>query len=123
MSTILVIDDDSAVRELVCTILTMANHDVVPAEDGDEGLRLFHESQPDMVITDIIMPGKEGLELIMALQRSHPDVPIMAMTGYAGGRFLQCAADFGAVYTLDKPFTRQALLDAVATVAQAHLPT
>lgn len=117
MAKILLIDDDDDVRRTLVRMLQMAGHEVHEATDGDSGLALFEELKPDLVITDILMPEKEGIETIMILKREHPDVKILAISG--GGRsgamdFLEMARSLGADQVLQKPFRRADLLDLVA---------
>jgi CheY-like chemotaxis protein len=119
MKRILVIDDDVQVRELLRLVLEQAGYDVVEAGDGKEGVDLFHREPTDLVITDIIMPEKEGIETIRELQRGYPEVKIIAISG--GGRLsaedcLESAECFGVHLTLAKPFEREELLDAVQDV-------
>jgi DNA-binding response OmpR family regulator len=118
MAKILVIDDDRMVRETLKIILTAAGHEVVLTEDGNKGLRAFSEFTPDLVITDILMPEKEGMETIRDLRGLRPDVPIIAISG--GGRvgnmsFLRVAERFGANRTITKPFEPDHV---VATIAE-----
>ncbi len=117
MANILVVDDDQTILALLREILTNEGHHVREASDGKQGIQLFQEMLPDLVITDILMPEKDGVELIMELQETFQNVKIIAMSG--GGRGLDAefnlriAKDFGAVQQLEKPFTRQAVLGAV----------
>ena len=75
--TILVIDDDEQIRPLLTMVLETSGYTVFGAQDGREGLRLFYEHQPDLVITDLIMPEKEGIETIKELVDSSPGVKIL----------------------------------------------
>lgn len=116
MAQILVIDDDTAMRETLCRLLCRNGHTAVEAGDGRVGIERLKEQPADLVITDILMPEQEGLETIMLLRRDYPDVRIIAISG--GGRLeffnsLKYARDFGANYTLAKPFTPSELLKAV----------
>ena len=116
MSNILVIDDDRQVLNVVQEMLRMDGHKVGTAEDGDIALALFREQPFDLVITDLIMPEKEGLETIAEIRAIKQDVPIIAMSG--GGRigpmdYLDTAKYIGASSTLAKPFTRNELSKAV----------
>lgn len=122
MARILVIDDDSDVRALICGDLRSAGHDVTAAADGAQGLALQRQSPAELVVTDIFMPEKEGIETIRSIRKLDPSVPILAISG--GGRaantdFLPLAEKFGANGTLAKPFSTNALLNAVRTA----LPT
>ena len=119
MESILLIDDDEALRVALHLALERAGYSVVVARDGREGLQLFRRLLPDLVITDIVMEGQEGLETIQALRREAPGVKIIAMSG-GGSRddrtFLDAARLLGAQQTLDKPFDPQHLLTAVRVV-------
>jgi len=100
-------------------VLQREEFQVVDAPDGKEGIRLFREEAADLVITDIIMPDKEGIETIMELRRDFPSVKIVAMSG--GGHvspkeYLHLAKKLGAQHTLCKPFTRQETLRAIRDV-------
>jgi CheY-like chemotaxis protein len=117
MKRILLIDDDDDLRPMIRKILERAGYDVVEAPDGKEGLRLFRLDPADLVLTDIYMPEKEGLETIRELRIDFPSVKIIAMSGGSGktGGFssLNFAAKFGAIHTISKPFRRQELLDLI----------
>ena len=113
---ILVIDDDAHLRTMVRHMLELSGYEVDEAADGDEGLRHCREATPALIITDLFMPGREGLETIIALRHEAQGVPVIAISGGgAHGTFdqLQTAGKLGAVATLRKPFLRVALLDAV----------
>jgi CheY-like chemotaxis protein len=117
MSLILVIDDEEPIRSLCRRILTHEGYEVIEAPDGNEGVRQYREHLPDLIITDIIMPEKEGIETIMDLRKEFPTVKIVAISGggqaTTGATCLHLAKSLGAVKTLAKPFTRQELLDVV----------
>jgi DNA-binding response OmpR family regulator len=116
MPLILVIDDDDQIRDMLREMLERAGYEVVLAADGDEGLRLFRERRADLVITDVVMPNKEGIEMIMELRVEFPKVKIIAISG--GGRlgpetYLDLAEGFGAMRVFSKPFRLNELLAAV----------
>lgn len=116
MARILLIDDDEAVRTALRRTLERFGHVIHEAPEGGAALRMLRDDSVDLIITDIIMPGMEGIETIRALRRDHPEVPVIAISG--GGRFrpdsyLDIAASFGAVHTLSKPFEPEELLTAV----------
>ncbi|NOY81389.1 MAG: response regulator [Kiritimatiellaeota bacterium] len=113
MARILVMDDDPNVRRVLEMMLERAGHEVRSASDGYEGMRLFHEHRFDLVITDVIMPRREGLETIAELRRQKRRVPIVAITGYIGKPYLEAAAQLGACEILFKPFERRQLIEAV----------
>ena len=116
MSRILIIDDDQAMLNVLRRGLSRAGHETIEATSGRDALRLFGEQSVDIVVTDIIMPDLEGVELIQALRRSHPKLPIIAISG--GGRlkpgtYLNLAQASGAAKALQKPFELDQLLSAV----------
>lgn len=117
MAKILVIDDDAQVREMMSLILTRGGHTVTEAVDGEDGLRSARSRPFELVVTDIVMPNKEGLETIVELRRNMPGVKIIAISG--GGRiaptdYLSIAKRLGADRVFAKPVERRALLDAVS---------
>ncbi len=116
MAKLLVIDDDPQMRQMVMRVLAEAGHDVVVAKDGAEGLKQFREQQPAVVITDILMPEKEGIETIRTLRSEAPALRILAISGGGPARgmmFLNMAKEFGADATLSKPFRAAELVEAV----------
>ena len=119
MPKVLIIDDDEALRRLLLLLLPRLGYEAVAEPDGVAGLRRVGEWEPDVVITDLIMPEKEGVETIMELRRLHPEIKIIAMSG--GGRgssidYLQIAKRCGAHRTLAKPFEREEIKTALAEV-------
>jgi CheY-like chemotaxis protein len=122
MARILVIDDDSAVRLSVKLVLEHAGHEVICESDGSQGLREFATAAPQLIVTDIIMPNKEGIETIIEIRARDAKIPILAMSG--GGRvgnveFLEAAIRHGANEILRKPFERQDLTAAVDRLLRA----
>ena len=122
--SILVIDDDENIRLLLRAILEPEGYQVVEAPDGDKGVKAYQKNPTDLVITDLIMPGKEGIETIRDLRREFPNVKIIAVSG--GGRigpdsYLKMAKGVGALCTLSKPIDRSGLLNAVKEVMEMHL--
>ena len=116
MARILVIDDDIQILEMLRQTLEREGYEVVDAHDGKEGMRLYREAPTDLIITDLIMPEKEGVETIMELKRDFPDVKIIAISG--GGRvgpenYLRIAKKLGAMHTFTKPVQRQDMIKAV----------
>ncbi|MBF0461341.1 MAG: response regulator [Magnetococcales bacterium] len=120
MTRILVVDDDISIRILLREFLEKEGYRVDEAVDGRQGVLRYRENPADMIITDILMPEKDGVELIMELREIYPDVRIVAMS--AGGRgldaqfSLRIAKDFGAIQQLEKPFTRKRVLEIVRRV-------
>ncbi len=116
MAKILIIDDDKQFREMLHEMVERAGYTVFCAQDGAEGMKIFRQEKPELVITDIIMPEKEGLETILELKKTVPEVKIIAISG--GGRshpgdYLRTAKYFGANKTLAKPFSKSELLDCI----------
>ena len=114
MARILVIDDEQMLRRTLRALLERAGHAVVEAEDGVEGMAQFKAQRPDLVLTDIIMPNREGVETIGEMRRQAPELPIIAMSGggsRGGDLFLTLAERLGA--TLAKPIRQAELLAAV----------
>lgn len=119
MKRILVIDDDEQLRALLSQILERAGFEITEASNGAEGLKSFRATPADLVITDLIMPGKEGVETIIELRREFPQIPLIAISG--GGRkgpndYLNIAKQLGARQTVCKPFSRDEILLAVREV-------
>ena len=116
MARILIIEDETAFRTLIKDALEHAGYDVTEASDGEEGMRLFAEQPHDVVITDILMPNKEGLETILELTEQSPGANILAISGGGiglGDDLLDMARDFGAKYALRKPISMKRLLEIV----------
>lgn len=116
---VLVIDDDEVTRDLIQVILETNGHDVFSAEDGVEGLESFASHNVDVVITDIFMPKKEGMETIMEIKNKFPDFPIIAISHGGQTRsfaHLQHTTSIGATVTLPKPFNPNQLLAALEEV-------
>ena len=117
MARVLVIDDDEDHRTLVRAMLEGVGHVVEEALDGAAGLRIFEQRQPDLVITDINMPGMNGHEVIVAFRKLDAGVPILAVSGggsVAKDELLYDAAALGAVEVIMKPFEFQQLAGAVS---------
>ncbi|MBI3886268.1 MAG: response regulator [Opitutae bacterium] len=106
MARILLIEDDGLLRQVIATALAGEGHTVRQAEDGVEGLACFRAGHFDLVITDLIMPRKEGIETIAELRQANPHLPILAISGAAqnSGLYLTLARQLGARRTLQKPF-------------------
>ncbi|MBV8777668.1 MAG: response regulator [Alphaproteobacteria bacterium] len=122
---ILVIDDDEALRRTIAKILRADGHEVLAAENGKRGMTLFCNEQPQIVITDIIMPEQEGIETIVAMRRGNPGVRIIAISGGAcAGEIdvLKMAQLLGADDVIEKPFRAADLLERIRATAGARLP-
>ncbi len=113
---ILIIDDDEQIRELLRKVMVWSGYEVVEAENGKVGLQLQKENPAKVVITDLIMPEKEGLETISILRRDYDDLKIIAISG--GGQmgpeaYLPAARELGADRIFSKPFDLQEIVAAV----------
>jgi len=107
---ILVVDDEDGVRSLLRHLLTDAGHEVLEAGNGKEATEKLRSEAIDLMITDLVMPEREGIETILELRRTRPDLGIIAMSGAFGGQFLRAARLFGARATLSKPIDPDVLL-------------
>lgn len=116
MARILIIDDEAMMRDLLVNILEREGYETVTASGGKDGIKIYRENPADLIITDLLMPEKDGIETIMELRRDSKDVKIIAMSG--GGKiepetYLQIAKTIGAIETIAKPFDRKELLKTV----------
>jgi CheY-like chemotaxis protein len=121
MARVLVVDDESQMREVLRQALERRGHSVDQAGDGRQALQRLAEHQPDLVITDLVMPDMEGIETIQALRRKCPKMPIIAISG--GGRvdpenYLSMAGQIGANRTFAKPFRLEEILTAVRELTE-----
>jgi CheY-like chemotaxis protein len=118
---VLVIDDDPLVRLTMQNVLESQGYEVVPAIHGEDGLRKFETGPFDLVIVDILMPEKEGLETVRELRRRSAQTAIIAITGAQSAQsaarlsdpaldYLRMARSLGATQTLRKPFTAHQLI-------------
>ena len=119
MARLMVIDDERLARLTLRKILERVGHEVVEATNGAEGIAMFRAHPCEFVVTDIVMPDKEGVETIKELKRDFPQVPVIAISG--GGRtrnldFLKLAKQHGADMVLAKPFSHDDLSTAVADI-------
>ena len=117
MAKILVLDDELSILLMIKKMLEKAGHEVNMALNGKEGMELFEKDRPDLLITDIIMPEKEGLETIFELRRKYPKLKIIAISG--GGRispdgYLPGAKLLGADMIFQKPLDQKEFLQAVS---------
>jgi DNA-binding response OmpR family regulator len=117
MKIILVIDDDEDVRSCIRNILEHSGYSVLVAENGKVGIDICRHNPVDLVIVDLFMPEKEGIETIIELRKEYADLKILAISGgipgYGPDHFLHIAQKLGADGTLDKPFNMQQLLSKV----------
>jgi DNA-binding response OmpR family regulator len=122
MADILLIDDDPQIRRLISRILRGAGHTVREATDGRSGLELFSQAAPALVITDLVMPDKEGIETIKEIRTKNLSIPILAISGGDTSIFLRAAIGLGATASLEKPFAADELLAVVTELLNAGKP-
>ena len=119
---VLIIDDEPDMRETMRYLLEREGFEVLVAAEGSEAMKLVRSASVDVVVTDIYMPGKEGIETIYDLRREFPHTRIIVMSG-GGGRkgmdFLSVARELGAEKSLKKPFDPRELIDAVHALSAA----
>jgi DNA-binding response OmpR family regulator len=128
MSTVVVVDDDADLRKTIARVLASAGHEVLEAEDGEAGLEIIVRRRPDLVVTDVMMPKIDGVQMVTQVRAFFPDLPIIALSGsdtaWAAAQMfgrtgsstispLSQARRAGADITIGKPFEVQLLLDAV----------
>lgn len=121
MAKILVMDDEPFILLMIKKMLEKEGHEVDLALNGNDGLELFEKFKPDLVITDIIMPQKEGLEIILELRKKYPDLKIIAISG--GGRvgpdgYLPGAKLFGADMVFQKPLIQKEFMLGVSVLLE-----
>lgn len=119
---ILIIDDEPTALRVLRKILEFEGYEVLEAANGKEGVELFQQNPCDLVITDMVMPIKDGLQTILDLREEAPDLPVIAVSG--GGniskeRYLAVAGYLEKVMTIAKPFSVEAITDAVRQLLQA----
>ncbi|HEY1792243.1 MAG TPA: response regulator [Opitutaceae bacterium] len=120
-SSILIVDDEPGIRELLCLMLQAAGHTVVTAENGIEAPKILASQSVDVVISDLLMPERDGLEFITEVRKKFPSVKIIAMSGgghIARDSYLRIAKNFGAHVLLEKPFSQSGVLGAIEAVLQ-----
>lgn len=122
MARILLIEDEAAFRAVLAKMLVHEGHEVFTASNGREAQLHLDNASFDLVITDVLMPEKDGVEIILSLKRTAPGLKVIAMSGggrIASGDYLAIAARLGASATLEKPFTRHTLLQTLQSVLPA----
>ena len=117
LKKILIVDDEPSVLKMLRKMLKDLAEEILEAENGEQALEMCQEHNVDLIITDIVMPKKHGIDLIMEIKKSFPKLPIVAISGGGGvsGRFdyLEIAELLGANNILQKPFEAADLRDAV----------
>jgi CheY-like chemotaxis protein len=120
---VLVVDDNAGTRRSLTELLSRAGYQVIQAAGGDEAIRVWHGGRVDLVILDLFMPGKDGIETMRELRALAPGIPIIAMSGgwsyHPDLSLLKTAQHLGAFLSLEKPYTAAAMLATVRQAVQA----
>ncbi len=114
--TVLVAEDEDAVRTLVTEVLSMAGYNVLPAENGQKALEMLDGDTPSLLLTDVVMPGMSGAELANRVQASHPDIKVIYMSGYTDEAIVDQGMLAEGVEFIQKPFSPNNLLRRVRSV-------
>jgi CheY-like chemotaxis protein len=122
MALILIIDDEPQIRSMLKLMLERDGYEVAEAPDGIEGIRIYRQNPADLIITDLIMPNKDGIGVIIDLKKEFPNVKIIAMSGGGLNKpegYLKGAKKLGAACTLTKPIDRDEMLRAIKDVLKS----
>jgi len=125
MAKILIVDDDIEVLHFLRIVLEREGHIVEEAVDGTQAKKMCDSASYELVVTDVVLPGKEGLDLILELERDYPNLKVIAVSGgdlIEPGYYLELASILGAQHTLAKPFTPNELLSLVRKVLKGPGP-
>jgi len=117
MKKVLVVDDEEAVRSVICALLKADDREFIEAVNGEEAQKFLDASCFDLVISDVIMPDCDGIELVMAIRRKQPDVPVIIISGGGrvnAGQYLSMAEKLGAASVFEKPFDTSAFRSTAA---------
>src|SRR5688572_13582375 len=121
MQRVLVVDDESGMNEYIAEILGKAGFEVLAEVDGEAGLKAFHSHEPQVLILDIFMPKKDGLEVLIELRQQKFNVPVLVISGkqhLLSDSSMGLAKQLGADAVLSKPFTPEELVTHVSLLAQ-----
>ena len=119
MAKILIAEDDNAVRSFVARALTHKNHEIRAVGDGMQALEALGEDQYDLLITDIVMPGLDGIGLALKVAKDAPDMPVLLMTGYSAEKQRAHNLEELIFRVITKPFSLQIICDAVEEALEA----
>ena len=122
MANILIIDDDTAIQSVFSQYLQALGHNIVTATNGKDGIALLNKQPPELIITDIMMPEMDGLELVNYIRNNYPKLPVIAISGgmqMATINFLPFAEKFGACRVFEKPVSLPMLREAVEELLES----
>ena len=118
MARLLVIDDQEPIRRIVRRALEHEGHQIMDASDGEMGMQILAQHGADVVITDIFMPGMDGIQTLREIRKRFPAIKVIAMSGGDSSGLLDLREDaelLGAVKSVQKPFTAREIVDVVRT--------
>jgi len=119
---ILIVDDEPSVRDLLDKVLRRGGHEVVACATADEALATLQSSRFDLLLTDVVMPGMDGFDLLRRVKSAHPAIKVIVLTGYARSQRISDFLLYGADDFLAKPFQVHELVAAVDRVTGASTP-
>src|SRR4249920_685427 len=122
MTKILIIDDEQGIRDLLDTLLRRKGYDVVVAENGREGLKVFRRERPDVVVLDLMMPGMDGLTVLQELRTLDPTKPVIILTGAGTPEAEQQARALGVTEFVEKEFSLHRLGDSLKRLLNDPAP-
>ena len=122
MARVLVAEDDMAVQSFVCRALAHRGHEAVGVDDGLRALEALQEAEYDALLSDIVMPGMDGIALALKVARDYPDLPVLLMTGYSAERQRAHNLEELVFDVISKPFTLAQICDAVDDMLQGNAP-
>lgn len=114
--SVLVVDDDPLILRIVSTILDLEEFDVATAEDAAQALQVLAEARPDILVTDVMMPGMDGFELCRQVKDEHPSLPVILLTAREDDDSLRQGKEAGSDAYLTKPFSPLELIDAIESL-------
>ena len=121
MTRIIIIEDDQIIRESLKEILELNSYEVIAMDSGIDLMKKIHKFKPDILITDIIMPDMDGIEIIIEAKKTLPDIKLIAISGGGmidSGSYLDTAKSLGADLTLKKPFAPDQLISAIKNLTE-----
>ncbi len=123
MKTVMVIDDEWSIREVVSLMLERAGYSVKCAGTAEEGLKFLADAQPDALLLDVMMPGRNGIELALEIHQKWPVLPMVLMSGQVSTEadsIQNFIGRFGIKGSISKPFTNEQLLDVLGSIIKAE---
>ena len=117
MALVLVVDDEEDIREILREALERAWHQVLTAKDGRDALLVYNAQHPAVVITDILMPRRSGIDVVLELNRQSPRPKVIAISGVTGKSFLEAAHEVSVARSFVKPFDVREIVRAVNELA------